>query len=133
MRLPFVSRAHYELLQHNYGEMRGLYDHLVKTFEDCIKLSEIKYHERERYEALLDKYHALKLQGATITEPHAPIERKEQDEVTRRINILSVGRPGLRAQMLKQVANDRLFGGLDDVAIMQRIEAGVTSDDGVIA
>lgn len=134
MRFPFVSRAHYELLEHNYGEMRtelgkqrdGYAAHVDST------VAALKS-EMARYDALLSKYHALKLQGAVIVGPPVPIERKEQDEVMRRVNILSVGKPGLRAQMLRQVESDRKLHGMNDVEIMQRIEAGVTRDEGVIA
>lgn len=85
------------------------------------------------YGALLEKYHALKIQGAVAVEPQTPIERKEIDPVTQRINVLSAGKPGLRAAMLKQVQSDRLLNGLDDMEILKRIEAGVTTDDGVMA
>lgn len=89
--------------------------------------------EVARYDRLLEKFCAMKLAGGVIVEATAPIERKEQDEVTRRINILSVGRPGLRAQMLRQVESDRTLHGMNDIEIVQRIEAGVTADEGVIA
>lgn len=137
MRLPWVSRAHYELLEHNYGELREFYGDIKKALDESFtaeaRLIGTLSRAEVRFDRLLDKFCAMKLAGGVVVDTPTQIERKEQDEVTRRINILSVGRPGLRAQMLKQVDSDRTLLGLDDVAIMQRIEAGVTSDDGVIA
>lgn len=130
MRLPWVSRAHYELLEHNYGELRTDNHRKIETQDRTLAALE---RSDKRYDTLLEKFCAMKLAGGVIADTPAPIERKEQDEVTRRINILSVGRPGLRAQMLRQVESDRTLQGLDDVAILQRIEAGVTADEGIPA
>lgn len=79
----------------------------------------------ERYDALLDKYHALKVSGATIPEPVRPVERKEPDALVQTINVLSAGKPGLRAMMMKQLAQDRANPLLDDADILQRIQSGM--------
>lgn len=123
MRLPWVSRAHYELLEHNFREQSNEW-RVQRAFHA---------EDRKRYDSLLEKFCAMKLAGGVIVDTPAPIERKEQDEVTRRLNILSVGRPGLRAQMLRQVESDRTLHGMSDIAILQRIEAGVTADEGIPA
>lgn len=121
MRLLWVSRERFEqVCEFHRIQVQYTGDHARRVIE-----------ERARYDALLEKYHALKLQGAVAVEPQTPIARKEVDEVTQRINVLSAGKPGLRAQMLKQVQSDRLLNGLNDIEILQRIEAGVTTDDGV--
>lgn len=130
MRLPWVSRAHYELLEHNYGELREALHRTENGAQHWMNRGDAI---EARFDSLLEKFCAMKLAGGVIADTPAPIERKEQDEVTRRINILSVGRPGLRAQMLRQVESDRTLHGLDDIAILQRIEAGVTADEGVSA
>lgn len=128
VRLPWVSRELYEQARRRYDEQGALYAHdMDYAYGTVLKA------ERERYDSLLTKYHALKLQGAVVVEPIVPVERKEIDPVTQRINVLSAGKPGLRAAMMKQVQSDRLLNGLDDMAILQRIEAGVTTDEGVMA
>lgn len=123
MRLPFVSRAHYELLVHNFGELRERAHNA--------EAREIAW--RATVDSLLEKYHALKLQGAVASDPITPIVKKDQDPIIQQINTLSAGRPGLRAQMMRQLNSDRTVELLDDATIMRRIEAGVASEEGVMA
>lgn len=78
MKLPWVSRARYELLEHNYEqarvEVRRLQTAEAAAYRTGVDGQVSAYQrgveaERARHDALLDKYHALKLLGATATEP----------------------------------------------------------------
>ena len=64
MRWPWVSRELYEDAVGNVDRFARLID------QDSV-----------RYDALLDKYHALKMQGAVSVEPRQPVEAKEPDAV----------------------------------------------------
>jgi hypothetical protein len=127
VRWPWVSRRSFELLQHNYDQLR----HAIHSEEQWAATLE---RSRSDYNALLDKYHALKLQGASAPDPIlAPATRKELDPIVQQINVLSAGKPGLRATMMAQLNSDRIISGLSDAEIMKRIESGVTADDGIPA
>lgn len=123
VRWPFVSRARFELLEHNYGALRSETHWLREEMS-------LNY---ERYSALLEKYHALKLQGAVAVEPVVIPAKKEADPAIQAINVLSAGKPGLRAQMMKQLNADRANTLIDEADIMQRIEMGVVIDEGLPA
>jgi hypothetical protein len=121
MKWPFVSRREYERVQRLYGDENVSFCQAsTRAFSaEC----EAK-RERDRYDALLDKYHALKLNGATIPEPVVTAQKKEPDPLVQTINVLSAGKPGLRAQMMAQLAADRRNPLMDDADILQRIQQG---------
>lgn len=81
-----------------------------------------------RYDSLLEKYHALKLQGASIPEPTKTLERPEFDPVMAAITAKAGPDRRLRAQMSAEVMRSRQ-AGIDDVEIIRAIEQGVTIDD----
>jgi len=68
MRWPWVSRELYERVYVSDEEWQDAYDKLQAD-------------ANTRYDALLAKYHALRLQGATAAEPRQPVEAKEPDAV----------------------------------------------------
>lgn len=82
-----------------------------------------------RYQDLLDKYHALKLQGAA--EPVAPIAPAPRpiDPIMQEIAAQCGGNTAKRGLMLRQVARDRK-AGLDDEVILSRIRQGSQESDG---
>lgn len=120
MRLPWVARAHFDLLRHNYDEARHLHASMCVLYEGATS----------RFDNLLEKYHALKLQGATITEPQVQREKKEIDELTQAVLNKCAGKsPQIRAMMLKQLNDDRNNPLLEEIDILRRIENGFTADD----
>lgn len=123
MKWPWVSREQYDDYVRAH---RMLGDELTRQ-RNALDA------ERARYDALLDKYHALKFVGATIPEPVRPLERKDPDPLMQAINVLSAGKPGLRTTMMQQLATDRANPLLDDADILQRIQSGVSvyDDEGV--
>lgn len=137
MKFPFVRRARFDLLKHNYDQLRAELhkeqtlhiearsqrDNAVATYGA----------ERLRFDALMEKFCAIKIAGGEIPESVVPRERKEPDAAVMQINMLSSGRPGLRAQMMKQLNMDRASNLFDEVEIQQRIEMGVVADEGVPA
>lgn len=123
VKWPFVSRARFDLLQHNFTEIRR------DLHNAAVALSA----RDDRYDSLLEKYHAMKLQAAVAPDPIVPRTVKEADPIIQQINVLSAGRPGLRAQMMRQLNTDRTVEMLDDAEIMQRIEMGVVIDEGLPA
>lgn len=80
--------------------------------------------ERARYDALLEKYHALKLAGAAEPVVGAPVPKAEPDPVLAAIRLAARGDAGLSHAMLQQVTRDRR-AGLPDEFIINQIEAGV--------
>lgn len=88
-----------------------------------------------RYDALLDKYHALKVSGATIPEPVTPLERKQPDALEQAVSDASRGKPpALVLQMRRQLAQDRknIELGMDtETDVLARITHGVAAFGGV--
>lgn len=78
-----------------------------------------------RYDDLLDKYHALKLSGATPPQP--PPQPVQLDPVIAAINDASHRNPKLRALMSREAQRLRL-AGFDDHEIIQQIQDGVTPE-----
>lgn len=102
MRLPWVSRAQYDLLQHNYERLYQL------------------RHEDARFDALLDKYHSLRLQGANPVEAPKPQQPKEPDAVQYAISNRAGSNVGLRFHLSKWAAEQR-FQKVEDGEIIDRI------------
>ena len=87
--------------------------------------------ERIRYDALLDKYHALKLVGAAVpVTPSPPREPREHDPIAAAIYARAGGdRRLIRA--MGQFAKDQRTMGAGIEEILTQIEQGVLDDDGV--
>ena len=64
MRWPFVSRAAYDSIVASRDLLHAMYQH-----ERAMVMDEWK-----RYDELLDRYHALRLQGQTVTPPRPDIQ-----------------------------------------------------------
>lgn len=118
MRLPWVSREAYDAVSSANDDMR-------------VMLST----ERNRFDRLIDKFTALRVQGATIPETVLPRTARTIDPLTQAVLQASVGKSaGVRQSMLKQLAEDKKSieaGFMDEVDVMRRIESGFTPDDGI--
>lgn len=116
VRWPFVSREMYE----------AMLDQYERAFES----------DRQRwldsYRDLLDKYHALKLSGASIPEPPKTLERPEFDPVMAAITAKAGPDRKLRAMMAGEAMRSRQ-AGIPDIEIIQAIEQGVTVDEEGVA
>lgn len=89
--------------------------------------------ERQRYDALLEKYHALRTSGASVPEPKPePRKAPEPDAVTQAIIKKSGNSKLLRKHYAEYVANCRA-GGIGEDEIAQSILVGETDDGGVPA
>lgn len=84
----------------------------------------------DAYEALLDKYHALKVQGATV--PEAPRNAKPVDPVSAAITQAAGHDPKLRALMAREAMRMRA-AQFPDHEIVEAIQNGVTSMEGLPA
>src|SRR4026207_1646420 len=84
--------------------------------------------ERLRYYDLLEKYHALKLAGASVPEPKPePLPAKEPDPVTAAI----ISRSGKSAQLRKHYydfVTEQRKQGVSDDEIAHAILTGVDDD-----
>lgn len=120
MRLPWVSRTRYEAAEQRCADLTTRFGAMLDR-------------EQARYDTLLERYHTLRLRGAVTFEPAPPpAPAKEPDSAVQAINALSAGRPGLRAQMIRQLHSDRSNPLLNETDILRRIEDGVPAyEDGV--
>jgi hypothetical protein len=95
------------------------------------KLHEIvREHETERYDKLLNMYHALRLQGAVAPPPevqYTPIKSEPFDELRVLIAETAGGDLRKRGLMLRQLRQDRA-DGVSPEEIRRAIENGVQSD-----
>ncbi len=110
MSLPWVSREAFDALDKAWHELH---------FADL-----------QRYDALLEKYHALKLQGAFIPEPavqHTPRGPEPKDELKALIAAQAGTDLRRRGMMLRQLRQDRA-DGVSPEEIRRSIENGVQSD-----
>lgn len=78
---------------------------------------------------LFEKYHALKLQGATITEPRATVEAKEPDGVQYVINEKAGSNHALRLHLTRYAARERLNHTSDEQIIDRLSNWRNESDD----
>ena len=65
MRWPWVSR--------------GMHEAVLAVYANALEWE--RNQSKAEYVALMAQYHALKLRGATATEPRQPVEAKEPDAV----------------------------------------------------
>lgn len=116
MRWPWVSREMYELA---IGDCNAKYESLRQS--------------ERRYDALLDKYHALRSAGASLPEPKSePLPAKEPDIVTQAIIAKSRGNPALRKHYADYVREQRAMN-VSDEDIAAGIIQGDNDDGGVPA
>lgn len=115
MRWPWVNR---EIIDIQHRAFRAAHDRLVDEVTNL----------RVERDAVLDKYHALKLQGASTPEPKPTLERPTYDPVMGAITAKAGGDRRLRATMSRQAMSDRALG-VPEQEIIQRIEQGVTLED----
>lgn len=83
---------------------------------------------RDQYELLLEKYHALKVSGASVPEPTPILQRPEFDAVQAAITAKAGPDKRLRAMMSREAMQSRA-AGIPDIEIIQAIEQGVTVDE----
>lgn len=81
-----------------------------------------------RYDTLLDKYHALRVSGASVPEPTPTLQRPEFDPVQAAITAKAGPDKRLRAMMSREAMQSRA-AGIPDIEIIQAIEQGVTVDE----
>lgn len=113
MKWPWVARAVYEDAVQAVAVMR--------TREVMLT---------NRYDALLDRYHALKLAGATPEPTPAevvPVPPRVEDEARTLISEVCGNNYAKRSMMLKQLAMDRA-DGKDEDAILSAIRNGIPTD-----
>jgi hypothetical protein len=87
MRWPWVSRE--------------MYDNLFTALQAQQRGSSAAYN------LLLDRYHALKLQGAVSPEPRQPVEAKEPDPIQYAINDKAGTNPALRFHLTRWAASEK--------------------------
>lgn len=115
MRWPFVSRSDYDIAMDSIEVFK------VRAAEFRVQAELADRH----YDDLLDKYHALKVSGATPPQP--PPQPVQVDPVIAAINDASNRDPKLRALMSREAQRLRL-AGFDDHEIIQQIQDGVTPE-----
>lgn len=81
------------------------------------------------YDALLEKYHALKMQGATFSEPTRVVEQKRPDPVQDAITEKSGNRHGLKLHLTGWAAKQRALNVEDDKIINAITNWRSESDD----
>lgn len=111
MKWPWVSRGVYEITQA-----------LVIQEHNAAMNIQI------RFDALLEKYHTLKVSGASVPEPAPTLHRPEFDAVQAAITAKAGPEKRLRAMMSREAMQSRA-AGIPDIEIIQAIEQGVTMDD----
>ena len=120
MSLPWVSREEYNVL-------KGIYDDAMERWTDA---RNDLLTERKRYDELLEKYHALKLQGAEPVPPAAQYASRPpepDDELKALIAEHSGGDIRKRYIMLRQLKQDRA-DGVSPEEIRRSIESGVQAE-----
>lgn len=118
MKLPWVSREALDYAKQEAREWSRL----------CSDMNAREVETSRRYDALLEKYHALKVAGAAA--PPAPAQPREVDAVTQAIIAMSRGRPLLYQHYATYVTKARALG-VDDETIAKAIIEGEPDDQGV--
>lgn len=119
MKWPWVSRAVLDDAEGRCRELTGR----------AFVLSEQVERERTRYDALLDKYHALKIVGAGL--PPEPRTPAPPNPVTQAIIAKSHGNPTLLAHH-RAWANEQQALGVSETNIALAIQAGLPDDMGAV-
>jgi hypothetical protein len=124
MNWPFVSRAALDASEERY---RTACAYALKREESLLVQVARGV---DRYDTLLEKYHALKVAGATVPGPVAPPLIPVPDRVMQAILKKAGGSRALRKHYADYVTAQR-HAGEDDVTIAQAILAGQTDESGV--
>lgn len=119
LRWPWVARWVYDSVQDDLSVVRSDLQTEIASW-------------RIRYEALLDKYHALKLSGASVPEPTPTLLIPAFDPVLAAITAKAGPDRKLRAMMSREAIQSRA-AGVPDIEIIQAIEQGVTVDEEGVA
>lgn len=135
MSLPFVSRARYELLEHNSRQIVGqLRADLAASEANVGEWQRLHEQERRRYDELLQTVLAMKAKGAEVVPvatgvvtPPETLQPAEPDELRALIGDLCGSDTRKRGMMLRQLAADRA-AGVKDEDIEQSIRTGISSD-----
>lgn len=117
MRWPWVSVHRYDALTAEY---------MARSSEMGHRLSSIE----RQYADLLDKYHALKANGAAPAP--VPAERPPADPVTTAINAVAGRNHALRG-MMAQAAMEMRRNGIADEVIVRQIYDGIPAIEGLPA
>lgn len=128
IRLPWVSRARLELLEHNSRELIG-------QLRTALAVAEARTAAAEaREQTWSDRYHLLKVAGPVevqkpVDKPVDPAPRQavEADPLKALIHAKAGDDSRKRGMMLRQLAVDRATGMNED-DIRSAIENGVSSD-----
>lgn len=129
MRWPWVSRAAYEAeVESREAWMKEAVQFRVSSSAWAEQATALI----RSYDALLEKYHALKLQGAAKPEPVPALPKREPDPVTQAVIAMAQGRPALYAHYNSHVAKRRAEGA-EEAEIAKEILTGVEDDMGVPA
>lgn len=124
---PFVSRA-----EHN-RQAQSAVDAAARDTAAwwSAHLERMVTAQNDRYDALLDKYHELRLAGAFVPGPApAPAAKPAPDPVTQAI-ILKAGSSRQLRKHYADFVTEQRTAGVSDEEIAQAIIQGVTDDEGV--
>lgn len=117
MKWPWVSREAYDERAAS----------LVRAVDQVGQLVAAAHDQRTRYDMLLEKYHALKLQGAAIPEPQPTLPKRERDPLIEAINAKAGSNHFLRARMIERLRTDRVLierGELTEQQVLENIRNG---------
>lgn len=118
MRWPFVSRGKYEMAFNLHIAVRDQYSARLEMAQH--NLAEM----RKQYDALLDKYHALRAAGANPTShalPPAPRPAKPADEAIESVVERFGGNAKLRRRLQKYVNLERQKPDADEERIAENV------------
>lgn len=116
---------------------KALYGDLLVKYREAVKMDNASWwalreevsKERSRYDNLLEKYHALKIQGAA-PEPAPPpvMTPKAPDPVYEAITAAAGADRGLRASMSREAQRYRAMH-IPDIEIIRRIQGGESDEE----
>ena len=104
MILPFVSRWTVERIDQELADAKA----------ENRRLS-------DRYDALLEKYHSLRVTGAVPVEPVRLPEPEEPSAIDEAINAKAGRNPGLRRYLTQWAASERQKDGVTDESLAHAI------------
>lgn len=115
MKLPWVSRGQYDAMT-------------SRLIAEVVREREAALDALRRHDALLARYHQLKLQGAAEVAPPTPAVTKPVDRIADAIDTASRGDAGIAALMRAQAIRDA-GAGLSESDILTRIHRGNVPHD----
>lgn len=137
MPWPWVRRADYEAA---CREIRGLEARVVEwrtaaqaadaRFQDYVE-RHLAFYSRSvaQYDALLEKYHALKVKGAAPETAIPVLETKAYDPIADAITRKAGANLQLRGLMGRRATREQA-AGVPVMTIVEHIESGQTDDEG---